>query len=40
MRYMQHMKYEAIADALHLPLGTVAHRIHRAINLLRAKITR
>ena len=40
MRYLQHMKYEAIALALRLPLGTVAHRIHRAINLLRTRMGR
>lgn len=38
MRYLQHMKYEAIAEKLALPLGTVAHRIHRAINMLRDRM--
>lgn len=38
MRHQQDMSYEEIADALHLPLGTVKARIHRARALLKERI--
>ena len=38
LRHVQDLSYEEIAEALHLPLGTVKARIHRARALLRARI--
>ena len=38
LRHVQDLSYEEIAEALHLPLGTVKARIHRARSLLRARI--
>jgi RNA polymerase sigma-70 factor, ECF subfamily len=38
LRHQQDLSYEEIAEALHLPLGTVKARIHRARGLLRARI--
>ena len=38
MRHQQDLSYEEIAEALHLPLGTVKARIHRARALLRERI--
>ena len=35
LRHQQDLSYEEIADALHLPLGTVKARIHRARALLK-----
>jgi RNA polymerase sigma-70 factor (ECF subfamily) len=38
LRHQQDLSYEEIAEALHLPLGTVKARIHRARALLRDRI--
>jgi len=38
MRHQQDLSYEEIAEALHLPLGTVKARIHRARALLKERI--
>ena len=38
MRHQQDLSYEEIAEALHLPLGTVKARIHRARALLRERL--
>lgn len=38
MRHQQDLSYEEIAEALHLPLGTVKARIHRARALLKDRI--
>src|SRR5207247_11241399 len=38
MRHQQDLAYEEIADALHLPLGTVKARIHRARALLAQRL--
>ena len=38
MRHQQDMAYEEIAEALHMPLGTVKARIHRARALLAQRI--
>ena len=38
LRHLQDLSYEEIAEALHLPLGTVKARIHRARALLKARI--
>src|SRR5258706_5250059 len=35
LRHQQDLPYEAIAETLHLPLGTVKARIHRARALLK-----
>ena len=40
LRHVQDLSYEEIAEALHLPLGTVKARIHRARALLKARIER
>jgi RNA polymerase sigma-70 factor (ECF subfamily) len=38
LRHQQDLSYEEIAEALHLPLGTVKARIHRARALLKQRI--
>ena len=38
MRHLQDLSYEEISDALHLPLGTVKARIHRARALLAQRL--
>jgi RNA polymerase sigma-70 factor (ECF subfamily) len=38
LRHQQDLAYEEIAEALHLPLGTVKARIHRARALLKERI--
>jgi RNA polymerase sigma-70 factor, ECF subfamily len=38
LRHQQDLSYEEIAEALHLPLGTVKARIHRARALLKDRI--
>ena len=38
LRHQQDLSYEEIAEALHVPLGTVKARIHRARALLKARI--
>jgi RNA polymerase sigma-70 factor (ECF subfamily) len=38
LRHQQGFSYEEIAEALHLPLGTVKARIHRARALLRDRL--
>lgn len=38
LRHQQDLSYDEIAEALHLPLGTVKARIHRARALLKDKI--
>jgi len=38
MRHQQDMSYEEIAEALHLPIGTVKARIHRARALLKQRL--
>jgi RNA polymerase sigma-70 factor (ECF subfamily) len=38
MRHQQDLSYEEIASALHLPLGTVKARIHRARALLAERV--
>jgi len=38
LRHQQDMSYEEIAEALHLPLGTVKARIHRARALLKQRL--
>ena len=40
LRHQQDMAYEEIAEALHLPLGTVKARIHRARALLKERLER
>ena len=40
LRHQRDMAYEEIAEALHLPLGTVKARIHRAREILRTKLER
>jgi RNA polymerase sigma-70 factor, ECF subfamily len=37
LRHQRDMAYEEIAEALHLPLGTVKARIHRAREILKGK---
>jgi len=39
LRYMDGLSYEAIADALEVPLGTVKTYLHRARQRLRAKLS-
>jgi RNA polymerase sigma-70 factor, ECF subfamily len=39
LRHQQDLSYEEIADVLHLPLGTVKARIHRARALLKDRLT-
>ena len=38
LRHQQDLSYEEIAEALHLPLGTVKARIHRARALLKDRL--
>jgi RNA polymerase sigma-70 factor (ECF subfamily) len=38
LRHQQDLSYEEIAETLHLPLGTVKARIHRARALLKQRI--
>lgn len=38
LRHQQGLSYEEIAEALHLPLGTVKARIHRARALLKDRL--
>jgi RNA polymerase sigma-70 factor (ECF subfamily) len=38
LRHQQDLSYEEIAEALHLPLGTVKARIHRARALLKDRV--
>jgi RNA polymerase sigma-70 factor (ECF subfamily) len=38
LRHQQDLSYEEISEALHLPLGTVKARIHRARALLKERI--
>ncbi|MFM7230687.1 MAG: RNA polymerase sigma factor [bacterium] len=38
MRHQQDLSYEEIAEALHMPLGTVKARIHRARALLKERL--
>jgi len=38
LRHQQDLSYEEIAEALHVPLGTVKARIHRARALLKERI--
>jgi RNA polymerase sigma-70 factor (ECF subfamily) len=38
LRHQQDLSYEEIAEALHLPLGTVKARIHRARELLKTRL--
>ena len=38
LRHVEDLSYEEIAESLHLPLGTVKARIHRARALLKARI--
>jgi RNA polymerase sigma-70 factor (ECF subfamily) len=40
LRHQRDMAYEEIAEALHLPLGTVKARIHRAREILKGKLER
>jgi len=40
LRHQQDLSYEEISAALHLPLGTVKARIHRARALLKERIER
>jgi len=39
LRYMEEMSYEAIAEALELPIGTVKTHLHRAHQRLRRRLT-
>src|SRR6266850_4596478 len=39
LRHQQDLSYEEIAAALHMPLGTVKARIHRARALLKDRLT-
>lgn len=39
LRYRQHFAYEEIAEQLHIPLGTVKTRLHRAKEMLNHIIT-
>jgi RNA polymerase sigma-70 factor (ECF subfamily) len=38
LRYMEELSYEAIAEALEIPLGTVKTLLHRARHRLRAAL--
>lgn len=38
LRHQQDLSYEEIAEALHLPIGTVKARIHRARALLKQRL--
>lgn len=38
LRHVQDLSYEEIAEALHLPIGTVKARIHRAREILKRRI--
>ncbi len=38
LRHQQELSYEEIAEALHLPLGTVKARIHRARALMKDRL--
>ena len=40
LRHQQGLSYDEIAEALHLPLGTVKARIHRARALLKDRLER
>ena len=40
LRHQQDLSYDESAEALHLPLGTVKARIHRARELLKGRIER
>jgi RNA polymerase sigma-70 factor (ECF subfamily) len=40
LRHQHELSYEEIAEALHLPLGTVKARIHRARALLKDRLER
>jgi RNA polymerase sigma-70 factor, ECF subfamily len=40
LRHQQGLAYEEIAEALHLPLGTVKARIHRARAILKDRLER
>ncbi|MCX5800225.1 MAG: sigma-70 family RNA polymerase sigma factor [Candidatus Eisenbacteria bacterium] len=40
LRHQEELSYEAIAEILGLPLGTVKARMHRAHNMLRKKLKR
>jgi RNA polymerase sigma-70 factor (ECF subfamily) len=40
LRHQRDLAYEEIAEALHLPLGTVKARIHRAREILKGKLER
>ena len=40
LRHQHELSYEEIAEALHLPLGTVKARIHRARALLKERLER
>jgi RNA polymerase sigma factor (sigma-70 family) len=40
LRHQQDLSYDEIAEALHLPLGTVKARIHRAREMLKGRIER
>jgi RNA polymerase sigma-70 factor (ECF subfamily) len=39
LRYREEMPYDAIAETLDIPLGTVKVRLHRAHELIRRKLT-
>ena len=39
LRHQQDLSYEEISEALNLPLGTVKARIHRAREILKARLT-
>ena len=38
LRHQQDLSYEEIAESLHLPLGTVKARIHRAREILKTRL--
>lgn len=40
LRHQQDLSYDEIAEALHLPLGTVKARIHRAREILKQRIAK
>ncbi len=40
LRHYQGLSYEEIAEALHLPLGTVKSRLHYALAMLRERLGR